>query len=223
MQQHQKKKKPVAQQQKGKPKAATQKESLYKLLWPLLFILPVVFAAYYPILDNELTNWDDPDLITDNPLIRDFSLAGIKKIFTTFYFGNYQPLHLFSYMVEYHFWQLNPAGYHAVSLVLFLITSALVYYFILQISNKNTIIAVIATLLFAVNAMRVESVAWAAERKDTLYSLFYMASLIAYVNYIFRLKEPGRGLKIKYLIYAFLFFVFSLFSKVMAVSISENR
>jgi tetratricopeptide (TPR) repeat protein len=220
MQKNQVKKTTVPPPQKVKPKKTTvQKESVLKALQPLLVILPIVFFAFYPILNNELTNWDDPDLIIDNPLIRDFSIQGIKNIFSTFYFGNYQPLHLLSYTIEYHFWGLNPAGYHAMSLVFFLITTGLVYYFIFQISNKNKAVAIIATLLFAVNAMRVESVAWAAERKDTLYALFYMASLIAYVKYVLHLKEPVKGLKIKHFIYAFLFFILAVFSKVMAVSI----
>jgi protein O-mannosyl-transferase len=220
MHKNQQKKAPVIQQPKGKPKKVLiQNESLLKTLQPLLFILPVVFVAFFPILNNELTNWDDPDLILDNPLIRDFSMHGIKALFSTFYFGNYQPLHLLSYMIEYHFWGLNPAGYHAVSLILFLITTALVYYFTYQISNKNKTVAIIATLLFAVNAMRVESVAWAAERKDMLYALFYVAALIAYVKYVVAQKEPGKGLQIKYLLYAFLFFILAVFSKVMAVSV----
>ena len=113
------------------------KESLIKVLLPLLYILPVVFIAFYPVLDNELTNWDDPDLIIDNPLIRELSFSNIKHIFTTFYFGNYQPLHLVSYSIEYHFWKLNPTGYHAVSLILFLITTSLVYYFVYLLGNKN--------------------------------------------------------------------------------------
>ncbi|MCX6269034.1 MAG: tetratricopeptide repeat protein [Bacteroidetes bacterium] len=220
MQKNQKKKTPVILSLKGKQKKVpVQKETVFTILQPLLFILPIVFIAFFPILNNELTNWDDPDLIIDNMLIRDFSFEGIRKIFTTFYFGNFQPLHLLSYSVEYHFWQLNPAGYHAVSLVMFLITTALVYYFIYQISNKNKIVAIIATLLFAINAMRVESVAWASERKDMLYAMFYMASLIAYVKYIIVLKEPVKRLKIKYIVYAFLFFILAVFSKVMAVSI----
>ena len=67
--------------------------------------------------------------------------------------------------------------------------------------------------------MRVESVAWAAERKDMLYALFYMASLISYVKYVTSRKDPSEGLKIRFFIYAFLLFVLSVFSKVMAVSI----
>lgn len=193
-------------------------EPWYKHWLPLLVILPVVFLAFSPILNNELTNWDDPDLIIDNPLIRELSFANIKRIFSEFYFGNYQPLHLVSYSIEYHFWKLDPRGYHAVSLVLFLITTTLVYRFIFLISKRRTVIAVIATLLFAINGMRVESVAWAAERKDMLYALFYVAALIMYVTYIRRSEGEERSAWLFYLL-AFLFFIFSVFSKVMAVSL----
>jgi len=197
----------------------THKESKYRKFFPLLFILPLVFIAFYPSLNNGFTNWDDESLIINNPLIRNLNAENIGKIFTTFYFGNYQPLHLVSYAVEYNFWQLNPSGYHAVSLVLFLITTALVYYFIYLISGKNTTIAIIATLLFSLSPMRVESVAWAAERKDMLYALFYVASLIAYVKYLTKKEIRDTGYGIKYLLLSFLFFVFAVFSKVMAVSI----
>jgi tetratricopeptide (TPR) repeat protein len=220
MHKNQKKKAPVVQHPKGvQKKSPAKNESLLKILQPLLVILPIVFIAFFPILNNDLTNWDDPDLIIDNPLIRDFSWHGVKVLFSSFYFGNYQPLHLLAYMLQFQMWGLNPAGYHAVSLVLFLITTCLVYYFIFQISSKNKTIAIIATLLFAINAMRVESVAWAAEHKDMLYAVFYMASLIAYVKYVIALKEHGKGFILKYFIYAFLFFILSVFSKVMAVSI----
>lgn len=185
---------------------------------PLLVIIPLVFLAYSPILDNELTNWDDPDLIIDNPLIRELSLDNLKTIFTGYYFGNYQPLHLVSYSLEYHFWQLDPSGYHAVSLLLFLCITALVYYFIFQISKRNITIAVIAALLFALNGMRVESVAWASERKDMLYALFYLAALIMYVKYI-SAADMGKQSRVKYYLFSFLFFVLSVFSKVMAVSL----
>ncbi len=198
---------------KGKPSASGLKHLL-----PLLFILPVVFAAYIPALNNDLTNWDDPDLIIDNPLIRELSMENLKQMFTTFYFGNYQPLHLLSYAIEYHFWELNPTGYHAVSLALFLVATVLIYFFTYILSGKKPMVAAIATLLFAVNAMRVESVAWAAERKDMLYAVFYMASLLAYLRYVSGEREGG-GMKWKFLLYAFLFFVLAVFSKVMAVSI----
>ena len=76
---------------KAKPKLpALKKEGLLQILKPLLYILPLVFIAFYPILNNQLTNWDDQSLIIENPLIRKLSWENIKTIFTTFYFGNYQ-------------------------------------------------------------------------------------------------------------------------------------
>lgn len=190
----------------------------FKSLLPLLVILPLVFIAFSPVLHNELTNWDDSELITDNPLIRNFTWEGIKNIFSQFYFGNYQPLHLVSYTIEYHFWQLNPKGYHAVSLVMFLTITALVYRFIYLISNRDVKIATMGTLLFGLNGMRVESVAWAAERKDMLYTLFYVAALIMYVHYIIH-NQQKRKFSFHFYLFSFIFFILSVFSKVMAVSL----
>ncbi|MEI8005781.1 MAG: tetratricopeptide repeat protein [Bacteroidota bacterium] len=198
---------------------AVKMRSGFKIPHPLWFILPLVAIAFFPILNNGFVNWDDNELITGNPLIRSLSLNGIHKIFTTFWVGNYQPLHILAYALQYHFWGLNPAGYHAVSLILFLGITSLVYFFIYRISHQNITVAVIATLLFSINAMRVESVAWASEHKDMLYALFYVAALITYVKYILSGKDQPRGWKLRYLIYTFAFFCFSVLSKVMAVSL----
>lgn len=217
---HNKKKPHHKTKQKGNAGAAVNhKQTLFDIMKPLLFILPVVFVAFSPILDNGFTNWDDPDLITENPLIRTLSLENIKTMFTSFYFGNYQPLHLLSYSVEYHFWKLNPVGYHSVSLFLFLLLTSLVYYFVFLIGKRNKATAIIATLFFALSAMRVESVAWAAERKDMLYAVFYVSAMIAYVKYVLSREGNETGLGLRYLGIAFLFFVLSVFSKVMAVSL----
>jgi len=199
-------------------KKKNRQTSVFQLWRPLLVILPLVFIAYFPILDNELTNWDDPDLIIDNPLIREINADNLEKIFTTFYFGNYQPLHLLSYAIQYQLWELNPAGYHAVSLLLFMAITVLVFYFTYRISKKNIVIATVAALLFALNPMRVESVAWAAEHKDMLYALFYIASLITYVSYLESHTDSGKY-RNKFFVYSFILFLFSVFSKVMAVSL----
>ncbi|MEP7170205.1 MAG: tetratricopeptide repeat protein [Bacteroidota bacterium] len=192
-------------------KPIQQKKGFNEWYW-LIGILVLTFIVFFPILDNTLTNWDDPTYLNDNPLIRSLSGANIKKIFTEIYFGNYQPLHIFSYAIEYHFYKLNPHGYHATSLVMHLIVTGLVCWFI-WVLTENSLIALITALLFGIHPLHVESVAWAAERKDLLYASFFLASLIAYIRYI-RSSE-----KIKYLIYALLFFVLSIMSKAMAASL----
>ncbi|HKR06701.1 MAG TPA: tetratricopeptide repeat protein [Bacteroidia bacterium] len=192
-------------------KTVQQKKSFKEWYW-LTGILALTFIVFFPTLDNALTNWDDPTYLNENPLIKQLNAASIKRIFTEIYFGNYQPLHIFSYAVEYHFYQLNPHGYHATSVVMHLIATGLVCWFI-WLLTENSFIALITALLFGIHPLHVESVAWAAERKDLLYANFFLASLIAYIRYV------KSAQKIKYMVYALLFFVLSIMSKTMAASL----
>jgi tetratricopeptide (TPR) repeat protein len=204
-------KKAVPATKKVQAKKDTSKKKVN--LWLLLaLLLPVTFIVYIPVLDNQLTNWDDPTYIIENPLIRQLDWLHIKRIFSEFYFGNYQPLHILSYAIEYHFFKLNPAGYHAVSLVMHMIATALVLWFIYVLSN-NAKIAIISALLFGIHPLHVESVAWAAERKDMLYAIFFLLSMIFYLKYI----DSESKLKCYFL--ALLFFILSIFSKAMASSL----
>ena len=180
-------------------------------LWlPLILLLTLI--VFIPAFNNGFTNWDDPTYILDNPLIRQFNFDTIRNIFSEPYFGNYQPLHILSYALEYQLYQLNPVGYHVTSVIMHLITTALVYRFIFLLCGNSTI-TIIATLLFGIHPMHVESIAWAAERKDMLYAGFFLGSLIMYLQYL------KSELKIKYLIFAFLLFTLSIFSKAMASSL----
>ncbi len=84
----------------------------------ITIILITTFTAYYPCLNNTFTNLDDDKLVTANPLIKEFSIKNIAKIFTTFCNYEYRPLLYLSYTVEHSFYKLAPFGYHLVSLVL---------------------------------------------------------------------------------------------------------
>lgn len=203
--------------QQASSKALTAKSSInsqnnWISYLPIVGLLFIILFAFYPVFDNDLSNWDDPTYLNNNPLITSLDWANIKRIFTENYFGNYQPLHILSYAIEYHFYKLNPAGYHATSVFMFVLACLLVYFFLLLLS-KNRMIAFWSTAFYGLNAMRVESVAWAAERKDLLYLIFFVASLITYTHYIVKSE------KYKYLFFTFLFFTLSIFSKVMAASL----
>lgn len=175
-------------------------------------LLAVTCIAFYPCISNGFTGWDEQPYIVNNPLIKHLSMENTKRIFSEVYLANYQPLHLFSYMVEYHFFGLKASGYHWVSLLMHLVNVLLVLWFT-KIISKNNYISFFTALLFAVTPLRVESVAWAAERKDLLYSMFFFAALISYLFYL----RGNRNRK--YLVYTFLFFILSVFSKTMAVSL----
>jgi len=174
--------------------------------------LPVVFAVMGPCLKNGFSNWDDPTYLENNPLIREMSLANVKKIFTEIYFSNYQPLHILSYMLEYSVFKLDPYGYHLVSLLMHAAVTVIVVWFTFVFSEKK-LIAIITGLLFAIHPMHVESIAWAAERKDLLYAFFFFASLTAYLYYIRNTEKKIN------LWWSFLLFALAIFSKAMAAAL----
>src|SRR6185436_18935361 len=194
------------------PKKPISQKKVFKEWYWLIGIIVLTFIVFFPTLDNALTNWDDPTYLNENPLIKSLSSSNIKRIFSEIYFSNYQPLHIFSYAIEYHFYKLNPHGYHATSVVMHLIATGLVCWFIWALTEIS-FIALVTALLFGIHPLHVESVAWAAERKDLLYAIFFLASLVAYIRYI------KANQKIKYLVYCLLFFILSIMSKAMATSL----
>jgi len=208
---HQKKKAPLKAAVPSKQQPKQDQKKYGDLFW-LCGILLLTFIVFFPSLNNALTNWDDPRYLNENPLIRKLNAENIRRIFTEVFFGNYQPLHIFSYAVEYHFYKLNPAGYHTTSVIMHLIVTVLVYRFIMLLSGNSTI-ALISALLFGIHPLHVESVAWAAERKDLLYGMFFVGALILYVRYI---KSDG---KYRLLFFSFMLFTLSIFSKAMAASL----
>jgi tetratricopeptide (TPR) repeat protein len=78
-------------------------------LWlPLLVLALVSLAVFCRALGHDfLINWDDRQYVLDNAVIRGFSLDHLKTAFTTFYIGNYAPLHIISYMFDYQLWGLT--------------------------------------------------------------------------------------------------------------------
>ncbi len=177
----------------------------------IFIILIITAVVYFKTLNYDFTNWDDKTYLHENPYIKDLSTGGIAKIFSVGYFGNYHPLTTLSYALENSFFGLSPRIFHFNNLLLHLINCFLVFLFIKKLT-KNIEIPLITTFIFALHPMHVESVAWIAERKDVLYTMFFLLSLLFYVKFI---KEKPT---IKVLVIAFLFFICALLSKSAAVT-----
>jgi hypothetical protein len=173
-------------------------------------IATITFIVFLPSLKNDFTNWDDNYYIVNNPDIKGFTFHNFSQVFSSKYVGNYLPLTMLTYMAEYQLFQLTPGYYHFTSLLLHIINCLLVFALIYGLSGER-LTSLLVALLFAIHPMRVESVAWIAERKDVLSSFFFLLSLLSYVQY---LKMGKRRL---YYICAFSL-LFSLLSKPMAVS-----
>jgi len=182
-------------------------------IFALVSILILTYIVFSPSLDNDFVNWDDPAYIQSNESIKSLSWPQTGKIFSSFVNGNYQPLSVLSFAVDYHFAKLDPRVYHQTNLILHLLNTLLVYCLMLFLTHQP-VTALLCSLFFGIHPMRVESVAWITERKDVLFSFFYLGSLISYLSY--RAKSTTRP---HYLIFFFILFILSLFSKPAAVSL----
>lgn len=180
--------------------------------WSFFILLMITIVLYYPSLQNDfLASWDDDAYIINNPDVHGLTTENCKKIFSSYYVGNYQPLSMLSYAIEVSVAGLNPMVFHATNMLLHMGNSLLTYWFVWMLLY-NVPAAFFAALVFAIHPMHVESVAWIAERKDLLYALFYLLSLIHYIKYI-------EGKKNIFYVYSVVFFLCSLLSKSMAVSL----
>ncbi len=149
-------------------------------------IILISIIVYLPIFPNAFLQWDDSSYIENNPLVHSFNLG---EIFSQNVMGNYHPFTILILAVEYHLFGLNPAGYHAINLILHLLNTLLVFYAVYLLSDK-ALVGLVASLLFGIHPLHVESVAWISELKDLLYTLFFLASYVYYLKYI---KEQKRA------------------------------
>jgi len=179
-------------------------------------IAVVTFLFFRACLDNKLTNWDDLGYIISNPLIKDSSWQGIKNIFSISHpvMGNYHPFTILLYNIEYSYQGLQPWIYHFDSVLLHVLCTIAVYFFI-KVLSRRTVAAAVVALLFGLHPMHVESVAWAAGRKDVLYGMFFVLSCTAYIYY---LRAVGSKKTVWY-ITCLLLFALSLLAKSVAVTL----
>jgi protein O-mannosyl-transferase len=154
----------------------------FKALYLIVLALILSLIAYIPAFDAQFVNWDDQDYVMNNELIRSFT--DFSKFFTTTVQGNYHPLTMLSLALNYAISGNNPVSYHALNILLHLVNVFLVFIFIKKLSGNNTFLAFATSILFGVHPMHVESVAWVSERKDVLYSLFFILGLIQYLKYL---------------------------------------
>ena len=180
------------------------------LLWlSIAAIAALTFAVLSPSLQAGFTNWDDNYYVTDNPLVINTTVP-LAKIATTPVALNYHPLTVLTLALNYQFGKLDPAGYHAVNLILHLLNTILVFFFIFLLTRRNLLMAAIVALFFGIHPVHVESVTWISERKDVLYVCFFLAGLITYLKY-------SDTKKIIWYVATLLLFVLSCLSKAMAV------
>jgi tetratricopeptide (TPR) repeat protein len=164
--------------------------------WAVPLVVAVLtIVAFLPVLQNGFVSWDDDRNFVENPHFRGLGFDNLRWMWTTFHMGHYVPLSWMTLGLDYEIWEMNPAGYHLTSLVLHAANAVVVYALsrrLLALSMSGSITdsprwltagAAFAALVFAVHPLRVESVAWATERRDVVSGFFYFSSLLAYLRW----------------------------------------
>jgi len=146
-------------------------------------------AVYGQVISHQFINLDDNLYIRDNPIVaRGLTLPGIAWAFTTFHAANWHPLTWLSHMLDCQLFGLNAGRHLFVNALIHVSNSLLLFLFLKRVTGARWRSAIVAAL-FALHPLHVESVAWAAERKDTLSTFFGLLCLLAYARYV---EKPSR-------------------------------
>jgi biotin transporter BioY len=166
----------------------------------------VCFAVYLRSLACGFVNYEDPEYVINNPVIRHLDKDFWYWAFTTVPLNFWVPVLWVSFALDYHFWGLDPTGYHLTNAILHAVNTGLVV-LIADRFYRSTLLAraeyagprylypailLLAALLFGIHPARVESVVWITERKDVLNGLFALASVYFYLRHQERGAAEGK-------------------------------
>ena len=172
----------------------------------------VTFIAYEQVRYNSFVEYDDNIYVTENPyVLKGLTGESISWAFTTSYAGNWHPLTWLSHMLDCQLFGTDAGWHHLTNLLLHVANTLLLFGVLKQMTGAIWRSALVAAA-FALHPLHVESVAWVAERKDVLSTLFWMLTIAAYLGYV---KRPSSG---RYLL-TMLVFALGLMAKPMLVTL----
>jgi tetratricopeptide (TPR) repeat protein len=169
-------------------------------------------------LGHDFVNYDDPAYVTANAHVRaGLGLDGLRWAVTAGEASNWHPLTWLSHMLDSTLFGQDPRGHHSTSVLWHALNAAMAFLALRRLTGALWASATFAAL-FAWHPLRVESVAWVAERKDVLSGFFWFAVLWLYAGYVERRRAGGTGARKPYLA-TIAAFVLGLMAKPMLVSL----
>jgi hypothetical protein len=181
-----------------KPKGSTKKQngraswrdSRTSIAVICILLVATTWLVFGQTVRYDFVNYDDSTYVYENPMIASGLTAhGIIRAFSGTHSGNWHPLTTISQMLDCQLWGLRAGGHHFINIVLHTIAVVLLFLAFQHMTGSIWQSAFVATV-FAVHPLRVESVAWIAERKDVLSAVFFMLTLGTYVRYA---RHPSLG------------------------------
>ncbi len=180
-------------------------------LWVGIVLVLVTLTIFWPVRNFEFIDLDDDVYVTQNSHVQS-GLSWDSFIWSfRIHSSEWHPLTWLSHMADDALYGLNPQGHHFTNL-LFHSANTLILFLVLSRMFQNVWVSGLIAILFGIHPLRIESVAWVAERKDVLSAFFWILSIWAYLFYV----ERG-GIR-RYLI-AFLLFAVGLMAKPMVVTL----
>ena len=153
------------------------------VLFISLALILTTLAVFNGVQRNAFVSYDDPDYLTQNPAIqRGLSINSLKWAFTTNHASNWHPLTWMSHIIDWQLFGPSAGKHHLMNVLLHAVSGALLFSFLNRTTGALWRSAFVAAL-FALHPLRTESVAWAAERKDTLSMFFGLLTLLLYSRY----------------------------------------
>ncbi len=161
-----------------------------------LLLAALTLAAFWPVRLNDFINYDDQQYVYENVQVKQgLTWRNAGWAFTTTHASNWHPLTWLSHMADVQVFGLNPGAHHLVSLAIHIVNALLLFHLLARMTGSVWASA-FAAALFAVHPLHVESVAWAAERKDVLSAVFFLLTLWAWCEYVdsaARVPNLSRG------------------------------
>ena len=162
-----------------------------------LFLTVITLSIFWKVQYHGFIDLDDRDYIVDNIHVRSgINIENIIWAFSSSHSSNWHPLTWLSHMLDCHLYGLNPRGHHFNNL-LFHIANTILLFLVLGLMTGALWRSAFVAALFALHPLQVETVAWVAERKNVLGTLFLLLTLWNYIGYVDRPGRIRQGLTIK--------------------------
>ena len=165
------------------------KQSRWTLFGISIFLIAITWAVFGQTFHHQFINYDDPLYVLDNAHVRaGLTWRGITWAFTHVHSQNWHPLTTISHMLDCQLFGVNPGAHHLVNVFWHSAAAVLLFILLARITDGPSRTGGIwlsgfVAAVFAIHPLRVESVAWIAERKDVLSGVFFMLTLLAYTAY----------------------------------------
>jgi tetratricopeptide (TPR) repeat protein len=154
-----------------------------------MLLMAATLLVYAPIRDHQFLHYDDDVYVTDDVRIRQgVTWYNLLWALTATEEGLWKPVTLYSHMLDVQLFGLNPAGHLLVNLLIH-VGNAMLLFWVLHQATGALLPSALVAALFALHPLSVESVAWVAERKNVLSTLFWLLTMGAYVGYV---RQPSR-------------------------------